>query len=279
MKRLYGVWLCMVVMLSASVFAKGVKISLQIKNADGKVVGNSTLLLDQEHMRIDSEENGEQTRFIFNAVEKKLMICDMNKKTMTEMTEVDVAELSAQMKKAKDMMNSPEVAEAMKKAREALKDLPEDQRAVAEQYMKGMGMVDDEADEEKPYYEKVGTETVNGKKCTKFVKKSGGKIENEVWVADYAAFGLSRSDFEVYEKIDKFLEQLSATPDDGMSDMFKLKYGKSGKEAAGIPIKIIDYDDKVRIYEVVEVIRIATQHSDFAPPAGLQKMEMSRSMR
>ena len=67
MKRLFGVWLCMVVMLSASVFAKGVKISLQTKNADGKVVGNSTLLFDQNHMRIDSEEDGAQTRLIFNA--------------------------------------------------------------------------------------------------------------------------------------------------------------------------------------------------------------------
>ncbi len=279
MKRLFGVWLCMVVMLSASVFAKGVKISLQTKNADGKVIGNITLVFDQDHMRIDSEEDGEQTRLIFNAAEKKLMICDMNKKTMTEMTEVDVAELSAQMKKAKDMMNSPEVAEAMKKAREALKDLPEDQRAVAEQYMKGMGMADDEADEQEPFFEKAGTETVNGKKCTKFVKKSGGKIESEVWVADYAAFGLSKSDFAVYEKMDKFLEQLNTTQEDGMADMFKLKYGESGEEAAGIPIKGIDYDDQVRIYEVTEVTRVATQPSDFAPPKGFQKMDMSRSMR
>lgn len=277
MRRLTGIWLCIVLMLSGTVLAEGVKISLQIKNADGKVVGNSAILFDREHLRIDTNEDNEQIRLIFNAAEKKLLICDMNKKTMTEMTEVDVAELSSQMKKARDMMNSPEVAEAMKKAREALKDLPEDQRAVAEQYMKGMGMGDDDAEEEKPYYEKAGSETVNGKKCTKFVKKNGGKIENEAWIADYDEFGLSKSDFVVYEKMDKFLEQLSATQNDGMADMFILKYGKSGEEAAGIPIKSIDYDDdQVMVYEVTDVARVATQSSDFASPEGFQKMKMMR---
>ena len=126
------------------------------------------------------ESGGVPDQFIFRGDDKKMIVIDHRQKTFSVMDKET-------MKAMSDMMGG----EGMEKMlQEALKDVPEDQRAEIEkmmrEQMKQAGGGAGQKQVSKVEYSKTGESgDKNGFPCEQYVGKRDGQVVRELWVTDW----------------------------------------------------------------------------------------------
>ncbi len=155
------------------------------------------LSLSADKMAVEPEPGTKGPHMVFRADKNLLWTMDPSTKTYVEMNGEMMKSLAA------------EIAPAMAQMQEQLKALPPDQRAKAEEMMKGQ--MGGSADGKEPVVEIKNTgekQTIAGYTCTHWdVFRDGTKL-SEVWAADWSAAHVKKEDFAVLKSMGKFMDDL-----------------------------------------------------------------------
>lgn len=203
---------------------------------------------------------GRKGNMIFRGDQKLLWIIDSDRKVYQEMTEKDVQELGAKMN------------EAMAKMKEALANIPPEQRAAVEKMMEGRMPA---AAEKKRVVTPLGqSRKINDFVCAGYRVAFDGGGEMEVWSADPKAFEISEKDLAVFKEFAEFWKALKPAGMDSMDGLLKDFGNPKEGDVPGLPILTIMKDASGKEEWRSEVVRIthdAIPAAAFDLPAGLKK--------
>lgn len=276
-------------LMSASLFAKGVAMKIEQTGANPGENGTATYLFDRDNMKMEFKGAKEHTIVVFLGQESKLMFADLIKGTKTVITKDDLQKIKAMSNQAKSMQNQymqnmpKEYLEAMKKAREKLKDLPEDQRKLAEKYMKMPKGPGEEAPDSKLTYKLVdGSVSFKNWNCKKYVGLKNKQKTEEVLTAGFSELGLSSGDFQVFDKFGEFIGNLGEDMGAKMAATFKIGSDEWEKKHgySGVPVKTVEYQNNQVVSTSVfnEVTRLGFTKADFTLPDNLRSEKLFDKM-
>lgn len=242
-------------MLSAGAFASAEDLTIVSKvSKDGGTPQTSTSYLTNDRIRM---AHGDGRDAIIDYKASQMISIDNNKKTYSITTQKEMDEMAA---KLEEQMNSPEV----KKAREAMKDLPPEQRRAIESF--GAGLVE---------VEKVGTSRkVAGYTCENYTLKIGGMSRSDECLSTELKFPVQA--FGMYKK---YMESMRAAM--GAIGAMGIDYEKMKEQFAklkGYPLANTTTIDvmghkSVTQSEVVEIKHTPIPASVFEIPAGYTKVD------
>ena len=147
---------------------------------------------------------------IFDATKQVLRMIDTNAKEVREITKKD---LEAMRSMAGEGMANPEqmaeatkmMTEARQQALESIKDLPEEERELAEQMINQRLPAPPGAPGSKRTFVPMDkTDTINGFKCKGYTVKKGETVLGELWTAGLDDLGISEKDVAVIGKMREF---------------------------------------------------------------------------
>lgn len=214
--------------LLSSPLLAGVYMSGIVKD-DGKTE-NMEMYVQPDRMRFETMTDHGKQIVIYRDDLKKFWVVNDGK--YMEMTEEDMKEMGQQMD------------EAMKKMEQQMQSLPPEQRKMMEKMMKGkMGEKMGMPQESKTEWEKIGSEKVKDWECTKY-KSNDGKT---VWTAQPEELGVTKNDFQVFEKAQDFFSEMMRN-----NDSF-LKYTATDDSdgLSGFPVKTVSSDGREQILNEV----------------------------
>jgi hypothetical protein len=238
--RIYrSMLLCAIIslMLISSLTA-GVYMNGTVKD-EGKT-NQMEMFVEKDRLRFQSTgEMGEQV-FIYRADLDKFWTVNNGK--YMEMTREDMKQMGAQMDNAMKMME------------EKMQDLPDDQKRLMQQYMKGKmpGQEMADAEKSKTIWKKVVKEEVNNWECEKFESNDG----ETTWTVEPDQIGLTKDDFQVFESVqgffsefmkdnDSFLKYSAPDDSDGLSGFPVKSISASGQEHVMNEITKKELDNKL----------------------------------
>ncbi len=199
---------------------------------------------------------------IFRGDKKLIWMVDLKSGTYREMTEADVAELGKKVTDAKAQMA------------DALKNLPPEQREMAEKMMSGQ-MPSGMAEVAEKRVKSLGqSRKINGFQTKGYEVYRDDVVREEVWAAEPKELGFSLDDLKVFEKLGEFMSGMTS----GMEDVFD-RYTKdyekpSEDEVPGFPVLTIGKaeDGSVRFRtELVRIDKDKIAAERFELPKGLKK--------
>lgn len=238
-------------LLLASAARAGVVMQFEHREADGQppVIGTAWINPDRVAMVID-----EQT-MIYRADEQVLRTWSEGSKTYQEITKETAAGISDAMKQMQDMLQS----------------MPPEQRAMVEQMMKQRGAPAMSAAPAAPAgpAEIVATgktQTLRGWACSSYEERRDGRSESELWVTDWAGFGLVPSDFTVFKSLAEFVKTMAGP----MAKQMESAYARSWEDERlpGVPVRIVTLPDK-SVHDITKLERQDIPASRFEVPAGM----------
>ncbi len=223
-------------------------------------------------MGIASKGKGAQGEMIFRGDRREMVVVDHENKTYTVIDEAAVAGIAGQLSEAERMMQ------------DALKNVPEDKRAMIEQMMKqkmppGTQMPEPRAKSElKKTSERADQ---NGYPCVKYEVLRDGRKIRELWVTDWSNIEGGSDVVGAFEDMaDFFREMMDSIPSFG---------GQGGpgadpafehmKEIGGFPVITREYDDFGKLEGETTLRGSKRQTIDpdaFDPPSGYKRQEMFR---
>jgi hypothetical protein len=222
--------------------------------------------LDQDRARIESEAGGRPHVIIYRADRQTMYMINPAEKSYREMTNQDLEKMGGQISQMQKMME------------EKMKNMPPEQRQMMEQIMKqrmgGAGMP--AAQQPQTVYQKVASgETVNQWTADKYEGLRAGRKEMEVWTTGWNEFGVTQSDFRVFQDLGEYFKKLSPQMND---DMFRIgsAQAESQQGYSGVPVRRIFYRNGSP-YQKSEVTRVTRQDFErilFEPPDGFRKETM-----
>ena len=224
-------------------------------------------------MGIASQGRGSQGEMIFRGDRREVVVIDNDNQTFTVIDEAALQQIAGQ------------VGAAMSQMQEALKNVPEDKRAMFEQMMKER-MPQAQQVPKRPTTELEKTNergTKNGYPCVKYEVHQEGRKLRELWVTDWSNIEGGEQTVDAFEDMaDFFREMLDSIPNLGGGQ------GPPGmenhvfehmKELGGFPVVTREFDDDGSL-EGESALRSARRRTldpaDFEPPAGYKRQEMFR---
>jgi len=224
MKIYSSMLLCVIIsLLLISSLTAGVYMTGTVKD-EGKT-SKMEMFVEKDRLRFQSAgEMGEQI-FIYRGDLDKFWTVNNGK--YMEMTREDMKQMGAQMN------------DAMKMMEEKMQDLPDDQKKLMQQYMKGKMPGQEMADTEKSktVWKRIGKEKINNWECAKFESNDG----QTTWTVEPDQIGLTKDDFQVFESVqdffgefmkdnDSFLKYSATDDSDGLSGFPVKSVSNSGEE-------------------------------------------------
>lgn len=235
--------------------AEGVVIKQeQRKVGAAEADSHTTFYLGAARIRIETSGRSANSVMIFDGTRKVLWIVDTQKKTYIEMTEEDVAQMSA----------------AMKKMQERMAGLPAAQRAMMEKMMKGrMSQAPTVEIKKVRSGEKIGDYT-----CTVYEVSINGERSSEVWTASAGQLQLQPEDFSVFRAMAQMMEPLLQNMPGGAAASPLAARGQMD----GFPVRTVTYngDKPVTESKVISVERRGLEDALFTVPEGYKKKKMGR---
>lgn len=220
-------------------------------------------------MGIASGSHEEQGEMIFRGDRREMVVVDHGDKSYNVMDKEALGQIAGQ------------VNSAMAQMQEALKNVPEEQRAMVEKMMK-QRMPNQVAPPERPKNELEKTDEradKNGYPCVKYDVLRGGRKTLELWVTDWDNIEGGDEVVDAFEGMaDFFREMLEAMPDMGQGDSgFGDNAFEHMKELGGFPVVTRDFDDDGSI-ESESALRSAKRRTldpaEFEPPSGYKRRSM-----
>jgi hypothetical protein len=227
---------------------------------DGSTI-TSTVTLDEGRARMQSDANGQETIMIYRSDKNLFWIMDTVEKNYREVTKAHVAAMVEQVDKAMQLMQ------------EKLKDLPPDQRAMAEKMLGGaMAAAGQKSAAPKTSYEKVGPGGKVGEWTTeKYIATTDGEKKAELWVAPISAVKVDEADMKTMEEMTDFLKEIS-----GRFGADMMPSIGPDSELGGMPVKVITFRDgqPISTYVVKSIEQKNLPTSTFEVPEGFTKQDL-----
>ncbi len=222
-------------------------------------------------MGIASGGRGAQGDMIFRGGRREMVVIDHDRRSYHQIDEEAIAQIAGQ------------VSGMMAQVQEALKNVPEDQRAMVEQLMKKK--MPDAAQAAPPRtrreIRKTGERaTHNGYPCVRYDVLLGDRRTHEVWVTDWKNVEGGSDVVGVFEDMaDFFGEMMDSLPDMGQGggDSFGDPVFEHMRELGGFPVVTREFgeDGSLEGETALRSTRRATLDPDaFEPPSGYRRQEM-----
>jgi hypothetical protein len=211
-----------------------------------------------------------QTTMIYRGEHGEMLMIDHDEKSYSVMDKETIKAMAGQMKQASSQLE------------EALKNVPEDQRAMMEQMMK-QNMPVQQAPHRSPteLLQKTGDrDTIHGYPCLKYnVLRDGTKI-SELWVTNWDNIEGGREAAEVFEEMADFFKEMMESfssargAPGGRSDDFGGSVFQHMKELDGFPVVTKEFEDDGSL-EGESALRSSRRRrldpATFEPPVGYKR--------
>ena len=265
--------LLMCVLLAALPCAGGVVYEIEVKDHEQGVPKSESIqaAVEGRHLKmgIASGGKGEKGEMIFRGDRREMVVVDHKKKTYTVFDEATAKQIAGQVSQAEAMMA------------EALKNVPEDKRAMVEQMMKQKMPHGQTAPPQRSKSElkKTGEKaTHNGYPCVKYEVLRDGRKIRELWVTDWSNVEGGAEVVDVFEDMaDFFQEMLDSLPSfAGSRDMADPAF-EHMKEIGGFPVVTKEFADDGSLEGETTLRSARRQTLDpdaFEPPSGYKRQEM-----
>lgn len=243
----------------------GVRLKLETRDKDGGLLQTGTLdISDADRLRMDigldaSGENPKSSSIFRGDLEAVIMIDHANR-SFVRMDKQMLDSVAAQLINLRQTLM------------DRIKDLPEDQRAKAEQYLQKN--LPSQSDEGTASFEtrSVGRDG----ELEKYEVWYGENKQREIWVSDLTTLGVSARYLPVFEKMSRFYENIlkafSSNPafSSAAANPF---VGFSGIN--GFPVRIREFESGNET-SVSTVGETELTDADFEPPTDYQEMRLDR---
>ena len=159
---------------------------------------------------------------------------------------------------------------------ERLAKLPPQQRAIAEQQLKGLGAGTGAAQE--VAYAKTGqAKMVGGWRCELYDKSVSGQKQEELCIAPISALALGDADFRVLDLFTAFMGPVATSPMAPRADYFNWTAMNKAIGFSGIPLQatVVNNGNPVLQDTMQKVERVNIPTDAFDLPAGLTKRELT----
>ena len=223
-------------------------------------------------MGIASGGRGEQGEMIFRGDRREMVVVNHEENSYIVMDQEAVQRVGGQVN---DQLDA-----AYKQMQEALKDVPEDRRAMIEQMMKQKLPPSQPPARPKSELKKIGDrQTINGYPCVRYDVLRGGQKVRELWVTDWSNVEGGTDVVSAFEDMADFFNELM----DSMP-----QFGQGGgpvgdpafehmREIGGFPVVTKEFDDDGSL-EGESTLRSARRQTidpdAFEPPSGYKRQEM-----
>jgi hypothetical protein len=228
--------------------------------------GTATIYVEEDRLRIDSNEGGRNVTIIYRRQEDKPVywIIDTAARTYYELDRETI------IKTRRDM------EESIEQMRKQLSGMPAAERERMERTMRRnmerMGF----AREPITYTSVSRGVRVGDWECNHYQGEREGKKVEEVWAADPADMGIGR------EKVEVFGEMADLFEGTGQDMPAFFSFAREGREAPatyeGFPVVVVSYDAGKRreMSQVIEVREEALEKTFFSLPGGLRRQSAVR---
>ncbi len=242
-----------------------------IEHAAGSPLSGTVKLSTQGSMtRLDIDSTGGDAGLIFDAGKGELVVLDYAAKKYYLMTREQMDAMAIQ------------VSDAMRQMEEALAAMPPEQRAMAEQLMKGR-MPQQAPAEVKPVssISKTGSSgSVAGLECDNYEVSQAGRKIRDMCVTPWDEIDGGRESTEAMMAIADFFSGIrdAVTAAGGMTALdHQQEMFAHMKDLNGFPVSSKSFDDAGALTSESRLISSESVNlapGDFAPPAGFQQQEM-----
>lgn len=240
-------------------------VTIKMTSSDGE----RTLYLTSDLMCA----KGADGAMIFDAKNEVMRILEPGSKRYHEMTKAQLQQMAEMAKQMGGMEGyEKKMEEARAQAMEAVKDLPEDQRAAAvERIEKQFG---DMPGSNQPVYSPMNkTEKIAGYKCDGYTIRKGGAAAGELWTASLKTVDLSPDDIVVVSKMCDFFGSLMESSPMMAGALAELEsMDPTSDQFLGFPVKRTELEQgKTMTTELVSIEKGAIDPSVFEIPADYSK--------
>lgn len=263
MKKIIAVTLSSLVFLPLLSHA-GVSMDLVTTDASGKETGRLNFHAKAEKIRLDDKSDGSRNSMIF--LGDSFIVLDHKRKNYIVMDEAFVNEVSAEM------------SEAMKEMEKQLASLPPEQRAMAEQMMKGrMGQMTGQQEKPPaPRVESMGAGNWQDFDCEKFAVYEGGEKTQEVCAAEFNDIDGAAEMMQAFRGMASFMtKMIESMP---MRANVGMNPGELMDQIKGFPVHTIDYRNGAAVGET-SLESVSEQDIDdglFVVPVGYKREDPMR---
>ncbi|MEM7360788.1 MAG: hypothetical protein AAF431_16985 [Pseudomonadota bacterium] len=219
-------------------------------------------------MEIAPGSDNDDGEMIYRGDRREMILVDHKDKSYVVMDEESMQRIAGQ------------VGGLMSQIEEALKNVPEDQRAIVEQMMKErMPQQQARAPRVKSEIKKTGESgTKNGFPCVKYNVFRGGKKIRELWVTDWDNVEGGSDVVDIWNDMGEFYtEMLDAIPDFGQDNRGGDPAFVHMKELGGFPVVTKEFEDDGSLSDesgLRSARRRTLDPADFEPPAGYKRRSM-----
>jgi hypothetical protein len=211
---------------------------------EGKSDGTDAqrIVLDGKRMRVDGTEDGKKESVIFDGDARRMLRIDAAAKRWSEVTEKDLEQMQGELGRA-------------------MEQLPPEQRAQLEA---SMGRA--RAAHPSTWTKTGRSGEAAGKKC-EIHRLVAGEDVQEICVASWSAFGLTKGDFAALGAFEEFFSKLAM----GGPPRGAAAWG----DLPGVPLVTWDVegDERTESFRATKVEKTRVAASEFQPPAGFTKDE------
>ncbi|MCP4201914.1 MAG: hypothetical protein GY769_08270 [bacterium] len=261
--------------LSSGPAAAGVVYEIEVKDHRQSPPESETIqaAVEGRHLKmgIASGGRGSQGEMIFRGDRREMVVVDHDKGTYQVMDEEMIRGIAGQLGDANRMMQ------------EALKNVPEDQRAVVEQMMKQKmpGAAAKPPARPKSELKKTGERAdKNGYPCVKYEVLVEGRKVRELWSTDWDNVEGGSDVVDAFEDMAGFFrEMMDALPDFGQGRGMGDPAFENMKELGGFPVVTREFDQDGSLQGETALRSAKRQTIDpdaFEPPSGYKRQEMFR---
>lgn len=217
-------------------------------------------------MGIAAGSTQERGDMIFRGDRREVVVVDHDEKSYVVMDKEAIGAIAGQ------------VGSAMAQVEEALKNVPEDKRAMVEEMMKKR-MPQEPPSRPTTELRKTGERAdKNGYPCVKYeIVRNGVKIR-ELWVTDWSNVEGGKDVVDTWHDMaDFFREMMDALPDFGQGGPAQDPAFEHMKELEGFPVVTREFGDGDKL-ETESTLRSARRRTldpaDFEPPSGYKRRSM-----
>ena len=273
MKRKPAYSLLLALALLATPLYAGVVYEIEVKDHEQSPPKTESIeaAVEGRHLKmgIASQGKGAQGDMIFRGDRREMVVVDHENQTYSVIDEAAVGQITGQLSEAERMMQ------------EALKNVPDDKKAMIEQLMKQKMPPGAQAPPERPKSELKKTSErgdKNGYPCVKYEVLRGGVKVRELWVTDWSNVEGGSDVVGAFEDMaDFFSEMMDALPKFGQGESFGDPAFEHMREIGGFPVVTREFDDDGSL-EGESTLRSARRQTldpdAFEPPSGYKRQEM-----
>ncbi len=267
--------LFLLALLLAAPLSAGVVYEIEVKDHEQSPPKTESIqaAVEGRHLKmgIASGGKGAQGEMIFRGDRREMVVVDHENRTYHKIDSAAIGQIAGQLSEAERMMQ------------EALKNVPEDKRAMIEQMMKQKLPNAQAAPQRVKSELKKTSERAdkNGYPCVKYEVLRGGRKIRELWVTDWSNVEGGSDMVGAFEAMaDFFSELMDAMPKVGGQGgpEFGDPAFEHMRELGGFPVVTREFDDVDGSLEGESFLRSAKRQTidpdAFEPPSGYKRQEM-----